>query len=71
MKKATTIITEISKLEHELYRNYTPQEIKEAIEKCEENHTIPITCDDLVSVIYEDVTDQIKLEEFINNKEDD
>ena len=52
MKKATTIITEISKLERELYRNYTCKEIKEAIEKCEENHTIPTTCDNLISVIY-------------------
>ena len=67
MKKATTIITELSKLERELYRNYTSKEIKEAIEKCEENHTIPIICDDLVSVIYEGVMGQIKLDEYINN----
>lgn len=67
MKKATTIIIEISKLERELYRNYTPKEIKAAIEKCEEKHTIPIICDDLISVIYEGVTDQIKLDEYINN----
>ncbi len=59
MKKAETIITQISKLERELYRNYTPKEIKLAIEKCEEKHIIPITCDDLISVIYEGALNEL------------
>lgn len=65
MKKAETIIQQISKLEQELYRNYTSEEIKTAIEKCENEELIPIKCDDLVSVIYEDVCSDISLNEFI------
>lgn len=59
MKKAETIIKEISKLERELYRNYTPREVKIAIERCEEKHTIPITCDDLISVLYEGAINEL------------
>ena len=59
MKKVETIIIQISKLERELYRSYNPKQIKEAIEKCEENHTIPITCDDLISVIYEGAINEL------------
>ena len=59
MKKAETIITQISKLERELYRNYNPKEIKEAIEKCGKKHTIPNTCDDLISVIYEGTLNEL------------
>ena len=59
MKKAETIITEISKLERELYRNYNPKQVKEAIEKCEEKHIIPITCDDLISVLYEGAINEL------------
>ena len=55
MKKAETIITQISKLEQELYTNYDNKSIKKAIENCEKNHSIPIKCDDLISVIYEGV----------------
>lgn len=62
MKKAETIITQISKLEQELYRNYDNKSIKKAIEKCEEKHTIPITCDDLISVLYEGVVNELYLE---------
>ena len=57
--KAETIIQHISKLERELYKKYNSKEIKEAIEKCESNKTIPIDNTDLISVIYEGVTDDI------------
>jgi len=57
--KAETIIQHISKLERELYKKYEAKEIKEAIEKCEANKTIPVSCDDLISVIYEGVTNEL------------
>ncbi len=57
--KAETIIQHISKLERELYKKYEAKEIKEAIEKCEANNTIPVSCDDLISVIYEGVTNEL------------
>lgn len=59
MKRAETIITQISKLEQELYKNYDNKTIKEAIEKCEEKHKIPISCTDLISVIYDGVTNDL------------
>lgn len=52
MKRPETIICEISKLERELYRNYNPKEVKEAIEKCEKTGKIPISGCDLISVLY-------------------
>lgn len=65
MKRAETIIKEISKLERELYRNYDSKTIKETIEKCEKEHKIPISCDDLISVIYEGVYNDVLLNEEI------
>lgn len=59
MRKVETIIIQISKLERELYRNYNPKQVKEAIEKCEEKHTIPITCDGLISVLYEGALNEL------------
>ena len=66
MKRAETIIKEISKLEQELYQNYDSKTIKKAIEKCEKEHKIPISCDDLISVIYEGVCNDIILDEEIS-----
>lgn len=59
MKKAETIIIQISKLERELERNYSSQQIKDAIEKCEKQKKIPISCCDLISVIYEGVLNDL------------
>lgn len=65
MRRVKTIIREISKLEKELFHNYTSEQIKEAIEECEEDKTIPISCDDLISVIYEGVTGDIDLRKSV------
>lgn len=62
IKKAETIIKEISKLERELYQNYNPKQVKEAIEKCEEKKLIPITGDDLISVLYEGALNELNNE---------
>lgn len=62
MKKAETLITEISRAENELYENYSAEEIRIAIEKCEEEGKIPISCTDLISVIYEGVTNESTFE---------
>lgn len=67
MMKCETIIKTISKLEHDLYINYTSKEIKDAIEKCERNNLISTSCDDLISVIYEGVTSDIALDEFVDS----
>lgn len=61
MKRVENIITQISKLERELYKNYNPKEVKEAIEECEKKHTIPITCDDLISVLYEEAINELDI----------
>lgn len=65
MKKAETIIKQIDKLERELYTNYSDKIIKEAIEKCERDKTIHTNNCDLISVIYEGVTNNITLDNFI------
>ena len=70
MKRVETIIKQIDKLERELYTNYDDKTIKEAIEKCERNKTIHTNNCDLISVIYEGVTNNIILDDFINNKEE-
>lgn len=67
MKRVETIIQQINKLEIELYRNYTDKQIKEAIEKCEANNKIKSNNCDLISVIYEGVTNNIQLDEFCDS----
>lgn len=59
MKRAETIITEINKLEKELYKNYTPKEIKRAIEKCEETKKTHSNNCDLISVLYEGAINEL------------
>lgn len=59
MKKAETIIIQIDKLERELYTNYNPKQIKEAIEKCEKNKTINSNGCDLISVLYEGAINEL------------
>ena len=69
MKRVETIIQQINELEIELYRNYTDKQIKEAIEECEANNKIKSNNCDLISVIYEGVTNNIQLDEFCDSIE--
>ena len=62
MKRVTTILKEIDKLEHELYRNYTEKEIYDALNKLEEDgYKFSLTS--LLNVIYTSVESYLMLDE--------
>lgn len=53
MKKATTILRLIDDLEQELYKNYSPKEIQNALEKENKKSAFKGSADGLISVIWE------------------
>lgn len=63
MKKVTTIIREINNLEKELFLRFSDKEIRDAIEKEEKKQNFYRGTDGLISVIYEGVCSNIKIDE--------